>query len=164
MNRKIVVYYSYTGNTRKIAQIIKERLNCDILELEPIEPYSKDYDLVVREEQNNASSGKLREYKETNIDLSLYDTIILGSPVWWYSIAPVIRCFLSKNDLSGKTIIPFATNAGWLGQTFKEIERLCPNSKVEKEMNIEFDAGDYRIRELTTPKSQIDKWIDEIRL
>lgn len=81
---------------------------------------------------------------------------------WWYSIAPVIRTFLSKNDLSGKTIIPFATNAGWLGQTFKEIERLCPNSKVEKEMNIEFDVGDYRKRELTTPKSQIDKWIDEI--
>ena len=42
--------------------------------------------------------------------------------MWWYTIAPVVRTFLKENDLTGKTIIPFATNAGWLGRTFKEIE------------------------------------------
>ena len=51
--------------------------------------------------------------------------------MWWYTIAPVIRTFLKQNDLSGKTIKPFATNAGWLGQTFKEIKKLCPNSNFE---------------------------------
>lgn len=74
----------------------------------------------------------------------------------WYSIAPVIRTFLKENDLSGKTIIPFATNAGWLGQTFKEIERLCPNSKVEKSMNIVFSSN-YHENEFVTSPDEINK-------
>lgn len=56
----------------------------------------------------------------------------------WYSITPVVREFLKENNLEGKTVIPFATNAGWLGRTFKEIEELCKNSSVTNEMNILF--------------------------
>ena len=56
--------------------------------------------------------------------------------IWWYRPVPAIRTFLTRNDLSGKTIKPYATNAGWLGRTFKEIEKLCPNSNVEQGMNI----------------------------
>lgn len=58
--------------------------------------------------------------------------------MWWYRPVPAIRTFLTQNDLSGKVIKPFATNAGWLGKTFNEIKKLCPNSKVEDEMNIVF--------------------------
>jgi len=78
--------------------------------------------------------------------------------VWWYTIAPVIRTFLKQNDLSGKTIKPFATNAGLLGQTFKEIKKLCPNSNVKEGMNIVF-TEDYNKNELVTPIDEIDNWI-----
>lgn len=121
----------------------------------------KDYDTVVREEQNNDSSNSLREYKSLKKDLSTYDEIILGTPVWWYTIAPVIRTFLTKYDLTGKTIKPFATNAGWLGHTFQEIQKLCPNSKVEKGMNIVF-TDDYTENQLVTTLDEIDEWIDEL--
>ena len=84
--------------------------------------------------------------------------MMIGSPVWWYTIAPVIRTFLKQNDLSGKTIKPFATNAGWLGQTFKEIKKLCPNSNVKEGMNIVF-TEDYNKNELVTPIDEIDNWI-----
>lgn len=97
-------------------------MNCHILEIEPLQEYSKDYNLLVNEEQNNSSDGKMPEIKDINIDLNQYDEIIIGTPVWWCSIAPVIRTFLSENDLSNKKVIPFATNAGWLGHTFEEIE------------------------------------------
>ncbi len=83
---------------------------------------------------------------------------IIGTPVWWYTIAPVIRTFLTKYDLTGKTIKQFATNAGWLGHTFQEIEKLCPNSKVEKGMNIVFTEG-YTENQLVTT---LDEWIDEL--
>lgn len=160
MNKKLIVYFSYTGNTRKIANMIKNKLNCDILELKLVEPYSTDYQKVVDEEQNLEGSNHLREYQDINVNLNDYDTIILGTPVWWYRETPVIRTFLKENDLSRKTIIPYATNAGWLGKTFIEIKKLCQNSKVESEMNIVFESYS---NELVTSKSDIDKWINDIK-
>ena len=144
-SKKLVVYYSYTGHTKMIAKRIEEKLGCDILEIKPIIPYSTNYQTVVNKEQNNESSNKTPQIEKIDKDLKKYDEIIIGSPVWWYTIAPVIRTFLKQNDLSGKTIKPFATNAGWLGQTFKEIKKLCPNSNVKEGMNIVF-TEDYNIQ------------------
>lgn len=160
-DKKIVVFYSYTGHTKYIAEMIKEKLNCDILEIKPVKPYSKDYDLVVEEYQNNESVKETPKIEEADIDLSQYNKIIVGSPVWWYTITPPIRTFLKEYDLSGKTIIPFATNAGWLGKTFKEIKSLCPNSNVVKEMNIVF-TEDYTVNNLVTKEKEIDKWIKSL--
>lgn len=156
---KIIIYFSYSEHTREIANKIKEKLNCDILELEPVIPYSKDYNRVVEEEQNNSSNNKTIPIKDLEVDLSNYDEIILGSPVWWYTITPVIRTFLKENDLSNKTIYPFATNAGWLGHTFQEITKLCPNSKVMELMNILYsEEGDT----LKTDPKLINNWINTL--
>ena len=157
--KKIVVYYSYTGNTKKIANMIKEKLNCDILELTPKIPFSTDYQAVVDEYQNNSIQNKSVEINDIKIDLNQYDEIIVGTPVWWYTISPVIRTFLTKYDLTGKTIKPFATNAGWLGHTFQEIQKLCPNSKVEDEMNIVFESYSDKLK---TGEKEIDNWIDKL--
>lgn len=161
MSNKIIVYFSYTGHTKMIAESIQKKLQCDILEIKPEKAYSRDYELVVSEEQNNSSSNKTPEIENINIDLSKYDEIIIGTPVWWYTIAPVIRTFLKQNDLSNKKIIPFATNAGWLGHTFQEIRDLCPNSNVENEMNIIF-TEDYRENQIVTEPDEIDKWMSNL--
>lgn len=158
-SKKLVVYYSYTGHTKMIAESIQKQLNCDILEIKPVKPYSTDYQTVVDEEQNNSSLNKVPEIQEIDKDLSKYNEIIIGSPVWWYTIAPVIRTFLTKNDLTGKVIKPFATNAGWLGHTFQEIQKLCPDSKVEKGMNIVFESYSDK---LITKMEDINNWIDEL--
>lgn len=131
-NERIVIFYTYTGHTKYMAEKIKEKLNCDILQIKPVKPYSKHYDLIVDEYQNNESAKETPQIEKIKINLNHYDEIIIGTPVWWYTIAPPIRTFFTENNLSGKTIIPFATNAGWLGRTFQEIKSLCPNSKVEK--------------------------------
>lgn len=159
---KLIVYFSYTGNTKSIANRIKEKLNCDSLEVKTVVPYSDDYDTVVNDEQNSEASNHLPEIQKINVDLNKYDEIVLGTPVWWYRAAPAIRAFLTQNDLAGKIIKPFATNAGWLGKTFMEIKKLCPNSRVEEGLNIVYDAGDYRTRKLITPMMEIDKWIDSL--
>lgn len=158
---KLLVYFSYTGHTKYIAEIIKQNINCDVIRLEPVIPYSNDYNKVVNDEQNQESSDKIPEIKDINIDLDLYDTIIIGTPVWWYRSAPVIRAFLKKYDLSNKIIIPYATNAGWLGKTFNEIKSLCSNSKVVNEFNIVF-TSDYIKTELVTPIETIENWINNI--
>lgn len=157
--KKLVVFYSYTGHTKMIAENIQRKLNCDILEIKPVKPYSTDYQTVVDEEQNNSSVGKTPDIQKIDKNLNDYDEIIIGTPVWWYTIAPVIRTFLTQNDLSNKTIKPFATNAGLLGHTFQEIQKLCPKSKVDKGMNIVFES--YSDNLVTSP-DEIEKWIDEL--
>lgn len=156
---KLLVYFSYSGNTKMIANEIKNKLNCDILEIKTKVPYSSNYDDVVNDEQNSEASNHLPELQEYNIDLGKYDTVIIGTPVWWYRPAPAIRSFLTKNNLAGKKVIPFATNAGWLGKTFKEIKALCPNSEVINEMNIVFESYSDK---LVTRKEEIDLWIDKL--
>ena len=157
--RKIVIYHSYSCHTKMIANIIKKKLDCDVLELEPKYEFSSDYDEVVKEYQNNEKDKSTVEIKDINIDLDNYDEIIIGSPVWWYSITPIVREFLKENNLEGKTVIPFATNAGWLGRTFKEIEGLCKNSSVTNEMNIVF--GSYS-DDLVTSMDEINNWINTL--
>lgn len=156
---KLIVYFSYTNNTRTIANKIKEKLNCDILEIKTIVPYSEDYQSVVDDEQNSEKSNYLPEIQDININLSQYDEIILGTPVWWYRPVPSIRTFLTQNDLSKKTIKPFATNAGWLGRTFKEIKSLCPNSIVKDGMSIVFESYSNK---LVTSENDVHNWIDTL--
>lgn len=92
-NKKLIIYFTYTNHTKMIADKIQQKLNCDIIEIKPVNQYSKDYQKVVDEEQNNSSSNKTPEIEKTNINLNEYDEIIIGTPVWWYTIAPVIRTF-----------------------------------------------------------------------
>lgn len=82
-SKKLVVYYSYTGHTRMIAEKIQNKLKCDILELKPLTPYSTDYQTVVDDEQNSEASEVIPEIEKINVDLNKYDEIILGTPTWW---------------------------------------------------------------------------------
>ena len=160
MKKKLVVYFSYTGHTKMIVDKIKDKLDCDILKIETVEPYSTDYDTVVNDEQNSERSNFLPEIKDININLDNYDEIILGTPVWWYRPAPAIRSFLTKYDLTGKTVIPFATNAGWLGKTFIEIKNMCPNSNIKNNMNIVFESYSDN---LVTSDKEIEQFIDSLK-
>lgn len=80
-SKKLIVYYSYTGNTKKISESSQKKLGCDILEIKPVVPYSTDYQTVVDEEQNNESAMKTPEIEKIDKDLSNYDEIIVGTPV-----------------------------------------------------------------------------------
>ena len=81
--KKTIVYYSYSGNTRSIVDMKKEKVDVDIFEIKPKEPYSNDYDEVVDLGQDEVNSNTLREIEDINININLdnYDTIILATPV-----------------------------------------------------------------------------------
>ena len=157
--KTLLVYYSYTGNTKIIVDKIKEKLDCDLLELKPVVPFLiEDYDAIVSEYQSNESTKKSVEIEDININLNEYDKIIIGTPVWWYTITPVIREFLKKNDLSGSKVYAFATNAGWLGRTFKEIEEYCT---LKSSLDIRF-TEDYKEHKCLLDDNEIFSWIQEI--
>ncbi len=159
--KTIVIYYGYGKHTKMIAERIKDELGCEILEIQPKIPYSTDYQTVVDETEDNLESKKTPEIKDIDINLDEYDKVILGTPVWWYTITPPIRTFLTKYDLSGKIVIPFATNAGWLGRAFDEIKELC-KGKVMNEMSIKFGA-DHSENKLVTTEQEIENWINKIK-
>lgn len=159
MSKILVVYFSYTGNTRKIANLIKEKLSCDILELKPVTSYSTDYQTVVDEEQRLEGANHMPEIQDINIDLESYDTVVIGTPVWWYREAPVVRTFLNKYDLSGKNIYLFATNAGWLGKTFIELQKECKGNIISTQ-NIVFESYSDK---LVINDVEINNWIVGIK-
>ena len=118
--KSIVIYYSHGGNTRHVAEKVAAEIGADLAEIETVKPYIGSYDHVVDQGQKEVNSGFLPKIRQINADLSKYDTVILGTPVWWYTFAPAMNSFLHSADLSEKSVYPFATNGGWIGHTFKE--------------------------------------------
>ena len=77
--KKAIVYYSYSGNTKSIVDMIKEKVNADVFEIKPKTPYSTNYDVVVDLGQEEVNNNTLREIEDININLDNYDTIILAT-------------------------------------------------------------------------------------
>lgn len=133
----LIVYYSYSGNTGKVAHAIHKSIGGDLLEIESMDPYPGNYNAVVEQARKELHSGYRPALKTGVGDVSMYDTVFVGSPNWWHTIAPPVITFLAEADLSGKTIIPFITHGGGgLGRSASDIEELCPNSTVLESMAV----------------------------
>lgn len=140
LGKVLIVYYSYTGNTEKLANSIKEKTNADIVEIEPVVPYSDDYDTVVDEAKEEENEDFKPEIKTKVDNLDSYDLILIGSPLWWYQIAPPVKTFLAQHDLSNKKTALFITHGGsGLAQSEDNIKDLCPNSNILKSIAINGD-------------------------
>lgn len=156
--KSIVIYYSYGGNTRRVAEQIGKAICADQIQIRTVKPYTGSYDQVVEQGQREVNSGFLPEIQPVEVDLSQYDTVILGTPVWWYTFAPAMNSFLHSVDLSGKTVFPFATNGGWIGHTFRDFAKGCHGASVQAGLNVRFNE-DRQI----TPDADIEKWIRQIQ-
>lgn len=156
--KAIILCYSYSGNTRRIAQMIKEQLGCDCAEIETVKQYPDNYNDTVEVGKREIDGGFMPEIKPLELDLADYDTVILGSPVWWYTFAPAVKTFLSKSDLKGKRVFPFATNGGWVGHTLKDFAKECRNADVREGLSVKFNG-----KKLLTDKADIERWIKSIK-
>ena len=147
----LVAYYSHSGNTRAVAEKIKEITGGDLFEIKTSHEYPKNYTDIINQAKDEKEKDFMPELTE-RVDISAYDTIFIGSPVWWYTFASPVRTFLSENDFSGKTIMPFCTHGGGgASMTYSDIARLCPNSDVKAG----FDSYENNAKE-----SDIQNWIN----
>lgn len=150
MMKVVIVYYSYQGNTKKIADMIKNETGADIARIETVKEYEGDYNAVVDQGHDEVRRGYMPEIKPLGIDLADYDTVILATPVWWYTFAPAMKTFLENSSFSGKTVFPFATNGGWIGHTFEDFEKSCKGAaEVKDGLDVRFDTNSMR-----TPESK----------
>ncbi|MDR1195183.1 MAG: NAD(P)H-dependent oxidoreductase [Endomicrobium sp.] len=128
--RVLVVYYSKSGNTKKVAEIIKEKTNGDIYEIEIDVNYSNGFVKTAIEARKQTKTKKYPELKNALPDFTAYDLIFIGSPVWSYTVTPPVLSFLQSADLSGKTVVPFAAFEGNAGNFFKDFKDNAGNAKV----------------------------------
>lgn len=151
----LVVYYSYSGNTKSIAQKIQQITNADIFEIKTVKPYPSNYQEVVEQAAKEKQTDFRPEIQNSEANIAQYDIIFLGTPVWWYTMAPPVKTFMSKNKFDGKIIMPFCTHGGGgAAATFGDMQTLAPKAKILKGMEI------YERGNLNT-SSEITKWIEQ---
>lgn len=136
--KKLVIFYSLEGNTKFIAEKMAQEMSADILELkpekeipgmEPIKHFWGGKQVVMRE------TPRLQKY---DISLADYDTLIIGTPVWFYNFSPPIRTFLKENKIENKKIILFCTFESGRGRTFENLRKKLEGNEIIGE--IEFQS------------------------
>lgn len=135
MSKKLVAYFSASGITRKVAEMIAEAADCDIYEITPKVAYTKaDLNWMDKKSRSSVEMNdkKIRpELADNTINISGYDEIILGFPIWWYVAPTIINTFLEAHDFAGKKIVLFATSGGsGFGNTVKELQPSAPNAQI----------------------------------
>lgn len=135
MSKTLVAYFSASGVTARLANTLKAAVEGDLYEIKPATPYtSADLNW-----NNNKSRSSMEMNDKTSrpaiaepvADMSQYDTVFVGFPIWWYEAPRIVQTFLESYDLSGKTVVPFATSGGsGIGKTSDILQKSCPAAKM----------------------------------
>jgi flavodoxin len=153
----LIVYFSNSGNTRKLANYIHKKVGGYIIEIQMINPYltdCKSFEEQVLKEQDE----EYRPDIQTKVDdIGSYDVILIGSPIWWFEIAPPVKIFLEKINLFEKKIALFTTHE-WFFWTWKSddnIIELCPQSTILKSITIE----NHKVE---SSEKEVSDWLNEL--
>lgn len=135
MKKRLVAYFSVSGVTKKTAEMVAEAAGADLYEITPKVPYTKaDLNWMDKKARSTVEMNdkKFRpELGGDEIDMSAYDEILVGFPIWWYVAPTIINTFLEKYDFSGKKIILFATSGGsGFGNTVSELQPSAPDAQM----------------------------------
>ena len=134
MAKKLVAYFSASGVTKRAAEKLAKQEGADLFAIRPVQPYSQadlDWTNIKSRSTIEMQDKKSREEIADKVkDMSQYDEIFLGFPIWWGVAPHIINSFLEQYDLTGKTISPFATSGGsGYGRSNKELELSAPGAK-----------------------------------
>lgn len=131
VKKVLILYYSQSENTKTVAQEIANSLYSDIEEIELVTPYDGDFQATIARCQQEREQGILPILKPLNADLTQYDVIFLGYPVWFGTMAPPMLAFVETTDLSGKIIVPFCTfGSGGLDSSVRDLKEKQPGAEI----------------------------------
>jgi len=167
----LIVYLSRTNNTKAIAEIIHQNTGGTLVPLELEKPYPENYQAIVQQVANENETGFLPPLKTKVNNIRDYDVVFIGFPTWGMQLPPPIKSFLKQYNLSGKTVIPFNTNAGYgIGNSFDTVKELCTNCKVSDgftmQGGVERDGVLFVIKDekVNEAQSKVKQWLQNIRL
>lgn len=156
MGKRLVVFFSASGTTKKVAEMIASAADADMYEITPKQPYSKaDLNWMDKKSRSSVemSDKKFRpEISDTDVSVEQYDEIILGFPIWWYVAPTIMNTFLEKYDFTGKKIVLFATSGGsGFGNTVSELKPSAPDAEIVEGKVFHRAA-----------KQEIEEWVKQI--
>ncbi len=141
--KTLVAYYTHSGNTEKIAQQIARQTGGTLLRVLPEQAYPEEYDAVVEQAKKEILQGYRPKLLSQVGSLQEYDTVFVGSPNWWSTIAPPIATFLEGQDFTGKKVAPFCTHGGGgMAELERDTLALCPGCQPCAGFAIYGDGGD----------------------
>ncbi|MBR1753260.1 flavodoxin [bacterium] len=156
MIKTLVAYFSWSGNTKGIAEKIQEFSNSDIFRIETSKPYPKNYNDTAYGIAKEQHEQGIKPELKSNGDVSKYDVIFVGTPAWWYSMAPAVKTFLENNDFNGKKVVPFITHGGGgkynIAQDMAAIAQGC---ELVEPPFVVYDSGEGSEKELQA-------WVKEV--
>lgn len=157
MSKKLVAYFSASGVTAALAKNLAAAIGADLFEIEPEVKYTKaDLDWT---NKNSRSSVEMNDKLSRPAvakklgNMSEYDEVFVGFPIWWYIAPTIVNTFLEGYDIAGKTIIPFATSGGsGMGETNEYLANSCKGAKLVEGMVFRRNAG----------ADELKKWAEEV--
>lgn len=160
MSKRLVAYFSASGVTKRAAETLAEAAGADIYEIAPEVPYtSADLDWM---DKSSRSTAEMKDktsrpsIKDGNVDITGYDVLFLGFPIWWYVAPRIINTFLEKYDFSGKKIVLFATSGGsGFGNTAAELRRSISDSA---------EVIEGKLLNGKVSKAELEKWVRDLNV
>ena len=154
----LVAYFSWSGNTQQMAQIIAQETGADLFEINTAVPYTDDYNELLDIAQQEQSADARPELDAQVENWDSYDTIFVGYPNWWSDAPMAVYTFLESYDFTGKTLIPFNTSAsGGFGRSLSRIEESAAGATI-------LDGLDLTEGELGDAESRVTTWLDGLDL
>lgn len=149
-----------TGSTQFVAQLIQKQTDGDLFRIETATPYPRQHDALLRVAEKEQQTNARPSLKTPLSDLSNYDTIYVGYPIWWYTMPMVIYSLFEQNDFAGKTVIPFTTHGGSrLADSLRQIARMQPQARlVTRALSI--SRNDISGPDVPT---QVEQWVKQVQ-
>lgn len=158
MPKILIAFYSWSGNTKKIAQLIQKYSGGTLFEIIPSNPYPPVFHRCTEQARQEIQSGFKPALQDTVDNIKDYDTVFIGTPNWWSTLAPPVSSFLSEHNLAGKTVIPFCTHGtGGKARCLADIASQVPKSKILDGFSV---AGDTA----ADAEKDVEIWLQKINL
>lgn len=165
--KSIIVYFSRVdenysvgviekGNTEIIAEMIAERTGAEMFKVERTTPYNANYNKCIEEAKQEQSKNARPEIKATK-DITAYDTVYVGYPIYWSDIPMPMYTFLESVKWQGKTLIPFCTHEGsGFGSSLRTLKRICKGASLKTGLDM---YGSTAQNERDNAKNQVERWL-----
>ncbi len=161
-DRKILtVFFSRTGNTSELARMVNAKVGGDLVRLQTVDPYPQEYRVTADQAKREQEEGFRPALANRIEGIEDYDTVFLGYPIWWASVAMPVFTFLETYDLSNKTIIPFCSHEGSrFGRSVSDIQTRAPGTRILEGFETR-GASDGSIR-TSGEEPEIASWLTTI--
>ena len=155
-DKMLIIFFSLTGNTETFANYIQKNANITSFRIVPVTPYPEDFNSVAEIVQQERNNNSRPEIKDPLTNISQYNTILLGYPIWYSHIPNIVITQLEKLNFKGKTIYPFNTHgSSGVGSSISDIKEYAPEAKV-------MDGYPIKGSEIKNKEEDVKDWLDDL--